>query len=568
MERIWNKSYAKGVPPSLSYNDIPLHQALSLTAKKYPENVALIFEGTQITFRELDDMVSRFAGALKGLGIRPGGKVSIILPNLIQTAVAIYGTLRVGAIAVMHNPRNDDMLMEYQLNVAGSETVVCLDVLVPKLEAIQKRTSVRTIISCHIRDYLPFLKKQLFPFVKKQLHLRTREKEGLLEFTHFMDSGQPVIGSHVPSMDDTAFILFTSATTGKSKGVELSHRNMSRNVQQVRAWFPVFRDGKEVVVGCLPFFHVFGLTCSLNIGIFCAFTDILIPLPDPTKILEAVSQYQATFIPALPILYTGMINDSNLSKHNLTSLKGCFSGGAPLALEIMKTFEKLTGGQICEGYGLTECSPVSHVNPFGGKTKIGTIGLPLPDTDIKLVDVDDFGIEITSPGERGELCIKGPQVMKGYVNLEHETRATLRDGWLLTGDIAVMDAEGYFSIVDRKKEIIVSSGEKIFPRDIDEVLFAHPKIMEACALGVPDRELGQIVKAYIVIKKGEKLTSEDVIDHCQKHLSPENVPRLVEFLQELPRSQVGKVLRKELKRMHLVQSSLGAVKSTTKPVLS
>jgi long-chain acyl-CoA synthetase len=234
----------------------------------------------------------------------------------------------------------------------------------------------------------------------------------------------------------------------------------------------------------------------------------------------------------------------------------------------MKTFEKLTGGQICEGYGLTECSPVSHVNPFGGKTKIGTIGLPLPDTDIKLVDVDDFGIEITSPGERGELCIKGPQVMKGYVNLEHETRATLRDGWLLTGDIAVMDAEGYFSIVDRKKEIIVSSGEKIFPRDIDEVLFAHPKIMEACALGVPDRELGQIVKAYVVIKKGEKLTSADVIDHCEKHLSPENVPRLVEFLQELPRSQVGKVLRKELKRMHLVQSSLGAVKSTTKPVLS
>ncbi len=568
MERIWNKSYAKGVTPSLTYNDIPLQHALSITAKKFPENVALIFEGTEITFRELDEMVSRFAGGLKSLGIRAGEKVSIILPNLIQTAVAIYGTLRAGAVAVMHNPRNDDMLMEYQLNVAGSETVVCLDVLVPKLEAIQKRTSVRTIISCHIRDYLPFLKKQLFPFVRKQLHLRTREKEGLLEFTRFMESAQPMMGSHIPSMDDTAFILFTSATTGKSKGVELSHRNMSRNVQQLRAWFPIFRDGKEVVMGCLPFFHVFGLTCSLNIGIFYAFTDILIPLPNPKNILEAVSQYQATFIPALPILYTGMINDPNLSKYNLTSLKGCFSGGAPLALEIMKTFEKLTGGQICEGYGLTECSPVSHVNPFGGKTKIGTIGLPLPDTDVKLVDVDDFGSEITTPGERGELCIKGPQVMKGYVNLEQETRATLRDGWLLTGDIAVMDTDGYFSIVDRKKEIIVSSGEKIFPRDIDEVLFAHPRIREACALGVPDRDLGQIVKAYVVVKKGETLTASDVIHHCEKCLPRENVPKLVEFLQELPRSQVGKVLRKELKRMHLVHSSLETAKAVSRPVSS
>ncbi|MBI5250625.1 MAG: long-chain fatty acid--CoA ligase [Desulfomonile tiedjei] len=561
MEKIWQKSYGKGVPYSIRFEDITLPEALTRTAARFGERVAIGFQGTDITFRQFDQMVSRFAAALRRLHVKPGQKVSLILPNLIQTAVGIYGALRAGAVAVTHNPRLDDMMLEYQLNTAASEVVLCLDVLVPRILNLKSRTALRQVISCHIRDYLPFLKKQLFPLVKKELHLNTSGDAGVLEFTDLMEKNEPEKSLHRGHMEDTAFILFTSATTGKPKGVELTHANMTRNVQQVRTWFPSFRDGQETVVGCLPFFHVFGLTCALNISVFYGYTNVLVPLPEPKNILEALDQYQATFIPALPTFYTGMMNEPSLKKFSLKSLRGCFCGGAPLALETIRSFEKLTGAQICEGYGLTESSPVSLINPLGGKTKVGTIGLPLPNTDVKLLDVDDPQIEITVPGEPGELCVKGPQVMKGYVNMPEQTEATLKDGWLLTGDIAVFDSDGYFSIVDRKKEMIITVDGKIYPRDVDEVLFTHPKIMEACAIGVPDRAQGQIVKAYVVTKKGETPTAGEIIEHCKRHLPANKVPKQIEFLKELPRSPVGKILRKELRRMHLVQSALSTVKS-------
>lgn len=456
----------------------------------------------------------------------------------------------------MHNPRLDDMLLQHQLNDAGSETVICLDVLVPRLINLRNRTHLKTVISCHIRDYLPFMKKQLFPLVKKDLHLKTPSgTEALFEFMDLLDADHPEIPAHQAAMQDTGFILYTSATTGKSKGVELTHGNMSKNVQQVRRWFPVFVDGKEIVVGCLPFFHVFGLTCAMNIGIFYGFGDVLVPLPEPKSILEAIQTYRATFMPALPVLYAGMIIDPSFRKYDLTSLKGCFSGAAPLPLEIIPKFEQLTGAQICEGYGLTECAPTSHVNPFGGKCKPGTIGLPLPDTDAKIVDIDSPSTEITTPGQPGELCIRGPQVMKGYVNLPVQTEATLKDGWLFTGDIVTMDQEGYFTVVDRKKDMIVTREQKVYPRDVDEVLFRHPKVLDACTIGVPAPVGEEMVKAFVVLKKGEQATAGEIMDHCTKHLRPYQVPESVDFLDDLPRSLAGKVLRKELRRIHLVRKS-------------
>ncbi len=370
-----------------------------------------------------------------------------------------------------------------------------------------------------------------------------------------MDSNKPSSQPAHARMDDTAFILYTSATTGKAKGVELTHGNASINVQQLRCWFPGFVDGHETVVACLPFFHVFGLTCALNTGIFYGYAVILVPLPEPKSILEAIHTYKATYVPALPSWYTGMINDPSLKKYDLRSLKGCFSGASPLPREIIRSFEKLTGAQICEGYGLTECSPVSHINPFGGKTKPGTIGLPLPNTDAKIVDVDDHTIEIATPGEPGELCVRGPQVMKGYINLPEATQATIKDGWLLTGDIVTVDEEGFFTVVNRKVEMIVSGGQKIFPRELDEVLYSHPKVLDACAIGVPDADRGQVIKAFVVLKKGEKATPQEIVDYCRKKLPPLKTPRFVIFLSELPRTPVGKVLRRELKRLHLVQSA-------------
>jgi long-chain acyl-CoA synthetase len=281
----------------------------------------------------------------------------------------------------------------------------------------------------------------------------------------------------------------------------------------------------------------------------------VVPLPEPKAILEAIHTYSATYIPALPAFYTGMLNEPTLNKFDLKSLKGCFSGGAPLPLETIKTFERLTGGFICEGYGLTECGPVSHINPYGGITKQGAIGLPIPDTDAKLVDVQDYSREIVDPDTPGELCVKGPQVMKGYVDLPETTASVLKDGWLLTGDIAKIDADGYFYVIDRKKDLIQSDGEVIFPRDVDEVLFSHPKVLEACALGVPDETSGESIKAFIALKKGETAGMGEIIEYCRGKLPPHKIPRTIEFVDELPRSPVGKVLRKELRRIHLVQTS-------------
>jgi long-chain acyl-CoA synthetase len=555
MERIWQKSYAKGVSPNLKFDEISLPEALVRTANRFPDRPALIFQGTVLTFKELNEMVEKFSAGLISLGLRPGMKVGIILPNLVQTAVAIYATLRAGGVVALQNPRGDDLQFEYQFKQANIEIAICLDVLVPRLIELRNKVDLKTIVSCHIRDYLPFLKRQLFPLLKKQLHLKTPAEEGIIEFTELLESSAPMGKMRKPAQDDTAFILFTSATTGKSKGVELTHGNVSNNTQQLRSWFPSFRDGEEVVVGCLPFFHVFGLTCALNIGIFYGYTDILVPVPDPKSILEGISQFKATFFVAVPSFYTGMLNEPGLKKFDLTSLKGCFSGGAPLPLETIKEFEDFTGAQICEGYGLTESSPVTHVNPFKGRTKTGTIGLPLPETDAKIVDVGDYEKTITTPGEPGELCVKGPQIMKRYSNNPQQTAETLKDGWLLTGDIAVMDAEGYFKIVDRKKDIIFASGNVIYPRDVDEVLFQHPKVREACAIGVPSSDGEQCVKAFVTFKEGESAGEPEMIDYCRKHLPPHKVPKTVEFIEELPKSAVGKILRKELRRLHLIHTA-------------
>lgn len=549
MEKIWLKSYFKSVPADITMDKIALPEALTRTAKRFPDQPALLFQGTKITFQQLDDMVSRFASGLRALGVSPGDTVAMLLPNIVQTVVAIYGALRAGAVVALNNPLYTDRELEHQYNDSGSTFLVSLDVLVPRMINLRAKTGITKIICCHIRDFLPFPLKQLFPFVRKGMHLKTPAAKDVYEFMDLLKKYPPMKDPHKAQWDDTAFLLYTGGTTGVSKGVQLTQGNLSSNVQQIRAWFEDFQDGKEIVVGCLPFFHSFGMTTAMNMGIFYGYGDVLVPKPEPKSILEAISKYKATYLPAVPTLYNGMINFPELKKYDISSLKGCFSGGAPLPMDTIRSFEALTGAQICEGYGLTETAPVATINPFGGKTKLGTIGLPIPNTDAKLVDVDDYTKEITTIGEPGELCIKGPQVMKGYINRPEETAITLREGWLLTGDIAVMDEEGYFSIVDRKKDMIISGGFNIYPRDVDEVLFAHPKVMEACAIGVPDAYSGERIKAYVVLKEGESATPIEIIDYCKENLVKYKVPKYVEFVKELPKSAVGKILRKELRRM-------------------
>ena len=551
MDKIWLKSYAKSVPAEIEFEKITLPEALSRTAKRFPERPALFFQGTTITFSRLDDMVSRFAAALRDLGVKPGEKVALLLPNIVQTVVASYGALRAGATVALNNPLYTDRELEHQYNDSGSKYLVCLDVLVPRMINLRSRTGITKIISCHIRDFLPFPLKQLFPFVRKGMHLKTPGAPDVYEFMDLIKKYQPIATPHNPQWDDTAFLLYTGGTTGVSKGVQLTHGNLSSNVQQIRAWFREFEDGSEIVVGCLPFFHSFGMTTAMNMGIFYGYGNVLVPKPEPKSVLEAISKYKATYLPAVPTMYNGMINFPDLKKYDISSLRGCFSGGAPLPLETIKRFEQLTGSQICEGYGLTETSPVATINPFGGKTKPGSIGLPIPNTLVKLVDVDDYNKEITNVGEPGELCVKGPQVMIGYINRPDENAIALRDGWLLTGDIAVMDEEGYLSIVDRKKDMIISGGFNIYPRDVDEVLFAHPKVLEACAIGVPDAYSGERIKAFVVLKPGETATEEEIIEYCRQNLVKYKVPKYIEFVEALPKSAVGKILRKYLKKIEL-----------------
>ncbi|MDQ7782063.1 MAG: long-chain fatty acid--CoA ligase [Desulfomonilaceae bacterium] len=551
MEKIWFKSYYEAVPKELDFEKVTLPEALSRTAKRFPDRPALLFQGATITYRNLDDMVSRFASALKAIGVKPGDKVATLLPNLVQHVVAIYGSFRAGATVALNNPLYTDRELEHQFNDSGSTFLISLDLLAPRMIELRKKTGITKIVVCHIRDFLPFPLKQLFPFVKKDMHKKVATSADVLEFMECIKKYPPIDAPYQPKWDDTACLLYTGGTTGVSKGVQLTHGNLSSNCQQSTVWFPGFDQGEEIAVGCLPFFHSFGMTTAMNISIWNGWATILIPKPEPKPILDAIDKYKATYMPAVPTLYNGMINFPDLKKYSLKSLKGCFSGGAPLPMETIRNFESLTGAQICEGYGLTETSPVTHINPYGATTKAGTIGLPIPNTDVKLVDVDNYDREINTPGEPGEICIKGPQVMKGYINRPDETAASLRDGWFLTGDIAVFDEDGFFSIVDRKKDMIISGGFNIYPRDVDEVLFTHPKVVEACVIGVPDAYSGERIKAFVVLKKGETATAEEIIDYCKENLVKYKVPKYVEFVDDLPKSAVGKILRKELRAMEL-----------------
>lgn len=550
MEKPWLKSYAKGIPESIQYERTTMPEALKRSARDFPDTVSMIFLDAKFKYKQLDEMSNRFANALIDMGVRPGDKVSMLMPNMPQIAIATYGAWRAGAVVVMNNPLYTDHELEYQLNNSESSVLVTLDLLGPRMIALRPKTPVRKIIVAHIRDYLGFPKKQLLPIVARDKHKDIPKTPEVYEFTEVIKK-YPATDPNIPlDFEGLASLQYTGGTTGVSKGVMLSHKNLSCNVQQICAWFPDFKRGDVRGIGVLPFFHSFGLTCVLNFSTWMAGGGVLIPRPEPKAILEAVHKYRVNFFPAVPTMYVGLLNHPELEKFDISSIQGCFSGAAPMPVEVIKAFEEKTSSQICEGYGLSETSPVVTINPWGGTTKAGSIGLPIPDTEIKIVDLDEGTREMPA-GEEGELIIRGPQVTKGYYKMPDETAKTIRDGWLYSGDIGKMDSEGYFYIVDRKKDMIIAGGYNIYPRDIDEVLFEHPKILEACAVGIPDSYRGETVKAFVVLKPGEQMSEQEVIDYCREKLARYKVPTQVEFIQTLPKSGVGKILRKELRAMEL-----------------
>jgi len=546
--RPWLSSYEKGVPESISYEEICLPDILGRTAGKFPDKMALLFEGYKVTYRELNDMVNRFAAVLHAFGVRKGDSIAILLPNVIPCVVAYYAILKIGGIVVMNNPLYTDRELEYQFNDSGSKFLITLDLLGNRMIDLRPKTNIEHIIYTSIGDYLPFPKNLLFPLVAKKKNLAADVKP--FENVHKWKDVLAKSTGNPPNVellfDDIAMYQYTGGTTGVSKGVMLTHANLSKQVQQIGAWFPTF-DSNEIMLGALPFFHVFGLTTAMNLAIYLGWGDILVPKPQPEQLIQAIKKFKPTFAPLVPTMYIGILNHPHIDKIDLTSIKGCFSGSAPLPVEVIRDFENKTGAVIVEGYGLTESSPVTHVNPYaGGKRKVGSIGVPIPDTHCRVVDLNDGETDLPI-GEPGELLVKGPQVMKGYRNNAEETAATLTDGWLHTGDISRMDEDGYFYIVDRKKDMILSGGLNVYPRDIEEVLYENPNVQEAAAIGIPHPTRGESVKVFVALKEGATTTQEELIEYCKDKMAKYKLPTEIEFRKELPKTNVGKILKKELK---------------------
>jgi long-chain acyl-CoA synthetase len=547
-ERLWHKSYAPGIPAEIDIEEITLPEILTRSTGRFPDNIALIYMGKKITYRELEGLVNRFARALMGLGVKAGDKVAMLLPNVPQMVIASYATYRIGAVTVMNNPLYTERELEYQLNDSDSTVLVTLDLLFPRALKLRENTRIERIITCHINDYLPFPKKQLVPILKKDMHRKIEPTDGVHEFMDLMKdySGEPV--ENVAKWEELGTLMYTGGTTGVSKGVMLTHANISSNTQQLRVWFSDLEDGKDSELAVFPFFHSAGYTGVMNLTIYSGNTDILVPRPEPGVIIEMIEKFKPSLVPGVPTIFVGLLNSEKFRNLDFSCVKAFAAGAAPLAVDTIKQIKSLANVPIVNVYGLTEIAPMGTATPWGGEEKVGTVGVPLPNTDLKIVDLETGENEMAQ-GETGEVLFKGPQVMKGYYKKPEETAKALKDGWVSTGDIGFLDEDGYLTIVDRKKDMIVASGYNIYPNEVDEVLFEHPRILEACTIGVPDEYRGESVKTYIVVKPGEKLTKEDVIGHCKAKLAAYKVPREIEFIDELPKTAVGKILRRELKKL-------------------
>jgi long-chain acyl-CoA synthetase len=564
-ERPWVRFYESGVPADLTYPGTTLGRMLTETARKFPDHTALLFYGKKISYAGLDALVNRFANALAGLGVHKGDRVALMLPNIPQMVAAYYATLRLGAIAVPTNPLYHEHELEVQLKDSGAGTLVAVDMFYPVVSRVLPKTDVRRLILCGIKDFLPFPLDLLYP-LKARIEKHWVEVEKVPPVYDFLtlvrNAAESAPAAEV-SADDDAVFQYTGGTTGVPKGAILTHRNLMVNAAQCRAWLTIRTEGEDRILSVLPFFHVYGMTTAMNVGVLIGAELILIPKFHTREVLDVIAKYRPTFFPGIQAMYLAISNHPTIHKYDLTSIKAAISGAGPLMHEVQERFEHLTKARIVEGYGLSEASPVTHGNPIFGRRKIGSIGLPWPDTEARIVDIDT-GARVLPAGEAGELVVRGPQVMKGYWNKPEETAHALRGGWLHTGDVAKMDEDGYFYIVDRIKDMIKTVGENVYPREVEEVLYSHPKVKEAVVVGIPHEEfMGEKIKAYIVLKEGETATAEEIIEYCREQLSKFKVPKEVEFRAELPKTLVGKVLRRVLRDEEMKRS--GAAGQKTQP---
>lgn len=546
--RPWLRHYTSDTPRDVPLFEAPLHTLLDRAAERYPRRQAVVFQNTRITYAALLEQAERFAGALRRAGVSPGERVAIMLPNLPQTVVAFWGVLKAGAMAVMVNPLYMETELLTDLNDAGAETLVVLDALWPRIAPLRSRLPVRRFVVTSVDEALSFPLNWLYRLKRSRLGgSATSHGDGIPRWKDFLRSA-PRLSQSIPHPIATpALLQYTGGTTGTPKGVMLTHADLGTNVRQILAIIGETAATRHSFIALLPFFHVYGLATGIVIPAALAATVLPLPRYVPRDVLRLIDKHRPSVFPGAPAVYASLLQQKSLADHDLSCIRLCISGSAPLPPDTFRRFQELTGAAILEGYGLTEASPITHINPRDPhRQKMGSIGLPLPGTDARIVDADKGGAPLP-PGSEGELIVRGPQVMLGYWRKPDDTAATLRDGWLYTGDIAVMDEDGYFFIRDRKKDLVLVGGYNVYPREVEETLREHPDVREAVCIGVREPLRGETLKVYVVPRPGSTLRRADVIAWCRGKLASYKVPRLVEFRDDLPRSGVGKVLRRALR---------------------
>jgi len=536
----WFKFWPSDVPKRIEYPLIPLHEILAKTAKEHPDRAAIAYFEGKITYRELDSLSNQFAGALSALGVKKGDRVAIFLPNIPQFVIAYFGALKVGAVLTAISPLHKEREVEYQLTDSEAETIVALDSLYPIVEKVWRKTKLKNVVVTSLEDYAS--KIAISPS-------RVGQKPNVYSFQELLkEKGAKPPKVNINPKEDLAALQYTGGTTGTAKGAMLTHTNLASNAIAFAAWIKG-ATAEETFLTALPLFHIYGMTTSMNVPILLAAKMVLLPRFDPVAALENIQRHSVTVFCGVPTMYSVLLANPKLGKFDLTSIRVCISGASPLPPQVQKKFMEITGGFLAEGYGLTEASPVTHCNPVD-KTmrtvRLGSIGLPLPDTDARIVDVET-GTKTLGAGETGELAVKGPQVMKGYWRKPEETALVFREGWLLTGDIARMDQDGYFYITDRKKDLIKYKDYSVYPRELEDVLYEHPAVKLCAVVGKPSPVVGEVPKAFVVLKDGAQATEAEIMTFVKEKIAPYKAVREVEFRKELPLSGAGKVLRRELR---------------------
>src|SRR3954451_8138818 len=556
--RPWLASYPPDVPTEFEPPDVPLTRLLDDAAHAFPGNVAIAAAGTTLTYRRLRELVDRFAGGLASLGVVPGDRVALVLPNCPQHVIAFFAVLRLGATVVQCNPLSTQTELTEQVADCSPRVVVCLDRTVILVEQARAEAGVQHVVVTSLADYLPSAQRLRLRLplpsaraARARLVAPDASTESAVQFRALAEHKHPAAQAPLEPATSVAVLQYTGGTTGSSKAAKLSHRNLVANAYQMRLWMPEATSGRETTLAVLPLFHVYGLTLCLLTTVLLAGHLVLLPRFDVQLLLAAGERERPTLMPGVPPIYQAMVDALRVRRRDLSSIRVCVSGAMRLPVEVQDRFEHLSQARLVEGYGTTEASPATHCNPVQGRRKPGSVGVPLTGTTARVVDPDD-PTRVLPAGTPGELVVKGPQVFLGYWNPPApETPAPaeqvlLADGWLLTGDIAEMDSDGFFTVVDRKKDLAIAGGFNIYPAEVEAVICSLEGVADCCVVGLPDRYRGETVKAYVVPRPGFEVTEEMVRERCSATLSAYKVPRAVELREDLPRTAVGKALRRLL----------------------